>query len=190
MGYYDADGRVRPALVPWGGSVGAQAISARTKEKAEWRAQKGLKNGGQVLGYDIDPKNPGVPTVNGAEKQLVRLICETYVKIKGLRRTAEEINRKGYRTKSYTSRRGKHQGDNRFSDMAVRRILTNKFYIGLILHRDECHDGRHESIVSTELFENVQRILDGNRGKRGRPQERHLFNLDGLVRCGSRGEMA
>ena len=45
-------------------------ISARTKEKAEWRAQKGLKNGGQILGYDIDPDNPGVPTVNETEKQL------------------------------------------------------------------------------------------------------------------------
>jgi DNA invertase Pin-like site-specific DNA recombinase len=87
-----------------------QQISARIREKAEWRAQKGLKNGGQTLGYDIDPDNPGVPTVNEAEKQLVRLIFETYVKVKGLRRTAEEINRKGYRSKSYVSRRGKSCG--------------------------------------------------------------------------------
>ena len=41
------------------------------------------KNGGQIPGYDIDPDNPGVPTVNETEKQLVRLIFETCLKDQG-----------------------------------------------------------------------------------------------------------
>ena len=164
-----------------------QQISARTREKAQWRAEKGLKNGGQLLGYDIDPEHPGIPTVNASEKDLVLLIFNTYLQHRGLRRTAEIINRKGYRTKSYTSRRGKHQGGNRFSDTAVRRILTNTFYIGMVRHKEERHQGRHEPLVATELFERVQRILAANRGQRGRLQGRHLFILDGLVRCGACG---
>ena len=55
----------------------------------------------------IDPDNPGIPTVNEDEKQLVRLIYETYLQEKSFQRTSETINAKGYRTKSYTSRRGK-----------------------------------------------------------------------------------
>ena len=162
-------------------------ISARTKEKAEWRAQKGFKNGGQILGYDIDPDNPGVPTVNETEKQLVRLIFETYVKVKGLRRTAEEINRKGYRSKSYVSRRGKSCGGNLFNDMAIRRIIANAFYIGKVRHKDKLYDGQHEPIVPPQLLERAQRTLAANGGKRSRPQECYSFTLDGLVRCGSCG---
>lgn len=162
-------------------------ISARTREKAEWRAQKGLKNGGQILGYDVDPENPGIPTVNDEEKQLVLLIFSTYLKGLGLRRTAEAVNSKGYRTKSYTSRRGRTQGGKLFSDMAISRILTNTYYIGKVRHKEERYDGQHEPIVSPELFEKVQRKLSTNGGKRSRPQESHLFTLDGLVRCGSCG---
>jgi site-specific DNA recombinase len=162
-------------------------ISARTSEKAEWRAQKGLKNGGQILGYDVDPANPGIPTVNEEEKQLVVLIYKTYMKGLGLLRTAETINRKGYRTKSYTSRRGKVHGGKPFSDTAISRILGNAFFIGKIRHKDELFDGQHEPIVSPELFESVQRQIGTRGGKRSRPQVRRLFLLDGLVRCGSCG---
>ena len=162
-------------------------ISARTREKAEWRAQKGLKNGGQILGYDIDPENPGIPIVNPEEKDLILLIYNTYLKGFGLKRTAQEINGKGYRTKTYTSRRGQMHGGKLFSDMAVSRILTNEFYIGKIRHKDEMYDGQHEPIVPSETFERVQRTLRANGGKRSRPQKRHLFLLDGLVRCGSCG---
>jgi site-specific DNA recombinase len=162
-------------------------ISARTREKAEWRAQKGLKNGGQILGYDIDPGNPGVPRVNEEEKQLVLLIYQTYLNGEGLARTAQAINRKGYRTKSYTSRRGNMHGGKLFSDMAVSRILSNAFYIGKIRHKDELFDGQHEPIATAELFESVQRKLGANGGRRSRPQVRRLFLLDGLVRCGDCG---
>ena len=162
-------------------------ISARTREKAQWRAEKGLKNGGQILGYDVDHGNPGVPIVNESEKQLVLLIFETYVKVKGLRRTAEELNRKGYWTKSYVSRRGKSCGGRLFNDMAIRRIIANPFYVGKVRHKDKLYKGQHEPIVSPESFEKAQRILSANGGKRSRPQECYLFTLDGLVRCGSCG---
>ena len=162
-------------------------ISARTSEKAEWRASKGLKNGGQILGYDVDLENPGIPTVNKDEEQLVLLIYNTYQKELGLRCTAQIINRKGYRTKSYTSRRGRAHGGKPFSDMAISRILTNPFYIGQIRHKDELFEGQHEPIISPELFEAVQRKLATRSGTRSRPQARRLFLLDGLLRCGSCG---
>ena len=80
-----------------------EQTSERTTEKMAWRAQKGLRNGGQILGYDVDPENKGVPAVNQEEKELVLLIFDTYLKGKSYLRTAQVVNRKGYRTKSYTS---------------------------------------------------------------------------------------
>jgi site-specific DNA recombinase len=162
-------------------------ISQRTQEKAFWRAQRGLSNGGQILGYDLDPDNPGIRMVNPQERDLVVLIYKTYVKEKGTLRTAQEINRKGYRTKSYTSRRGAIHVGKEFADTAILRILTNSYFIGKIRYGEEVYEGKHEPIVPNALWEQAQRILAGNRGARGRPQNGHLFVLEGLVRCGECG---
>jgi len=97
------------------------------------------------------------------------------------------MNRRGYRTRSYTSRRGKAHGGKPFTDVGVNRILTNPVYTGKVRHKEQLFDGQHEPIVPVALFEKVQRTIAGNRGKRGRSQERHLFVLDGLVRCGGCG---
>ena len=162
-------------------------ISVRTSEKAQWRAEKGLKNGGQILGYDLNPDAPGIPLVNVQEAELVRLIYHTYLKASGLRSTAEIINRKGYRTKAYTSRTGNVHSGKEFTDSAILRLLTNAFFMGQIRHNDQLYAGQHKPIVPVDLFQRVQHTLDANRGKRGRPQQRHLFLLDGLVRCGQCG---
>jgi site-specific DNA recombinase len=162
-------------------------ISARTREKAEWRAQKGLKNGGQILGYDVDPDSPGIPTVNQQERDLVLLIFNTYLETDGYKRTAETLNQRGYRTKSYTSRRGVARGGQPFKDTTISRTLNNPFYIGKVRHKEELYDGQHEPIVPTELWESVQRVIDSKGGVRNRQQNLHLFRLQGLVRCGECG---
>ena len=180
----DSMGRFALKMVLIVAELEREQTSERTSEKAAWRASKGLKNGGQILGYDIDPEHPGIPTVNPDEAQLVNLIYHTYLKGLGLRRTAEAVNRKGYRTKAFTSRRDRTQGGKLFSDTAISRVLTNTFYIGKVRHKTKQYDGQHDPIVTPELFERVQRKLHANGGKRSRPQERYLFTLDGLVRCG------
>ena len=45
-----------------------EQTSERTKEKMLWRAESGLSNGGQILGYDLDRENPGIPVPNPKEK--------------------------------------------------------------------------------------------------------------------------
>ena len=107
-----------------------EQTSERTSQKAAWRASKGLKNGGQILGYDVDPDNPGIPTVNDQERDLVLLIYKTYLETDSYKRTAETLNQRGYRTKSYVSRRGSARGGRPFKDTTINRALTNSF-----LHR-------------------------------------------------------
>ena len=164
-----------------------EQTAERTSQKLAWRASKGLANGGQVLGYDVDPDNPGIPTVNEDEKQLVRLIFETYLKEKSYRRTAEIVNAKGYRSKSYVSRRGKVQAGKSFYTMAIKRIVHNPFYKGQITFKGEVLEGRHEPIVADEMWERVQLIAAGNQGTTRRAQNLHVYQLQGLVRCGECG---
>jgi len=164
-----------------------QQISARTREKAEWRASKGLRNGGQLLGYDVDPESPGIPRVNEQERDLVMLIFKTYLETDSYKRTAEALNQRGCRTKSYVSRRGSARGGQPFKDTTITRALTNPFYIGKVRHHDQLFDGQHEPIVPMDLWEQVQRRIGGKRGAYSRQQNLHLFRLQGLVRCGECG---
>ena len=160
--------------------------SERTREKMQWRAEQGLRNGGQILGYDNDINEKGVPKPNEVERELVLLIFRTYVKEQSFRATARIINEKGYRTKSYVSRRGNVRSGKKFNNTHVQRILKNQFYIGKIAYNGAVYDGQHEPIVPMELWHRVQAIIKTNRstGSRGRKQNLHTFLLKGLVKCG------
>ena len=163
-----------------------ERTSERTREKMQWRAQKGLHNGGQVLGYDNDPDEKGVPKSNEAERELVLLIFQTYVKEQSFRATARIINEKGYRTKSYVSRRDNVHFGKKFNNTHIMRILQNEFYIGKIAYTGEIYEGQHEPIVPMELWNKVQAVIGTKRvtGSKSRKQNRHTFLLKGMVKCG------
>ena len=66
---------------------------------------------------------------------------------------------------------------------SIRRILTNRAYLGFTKHHDEWFDGSFAPILSPKLFEAVQEVLK----KRERPHTRkahHDFPFVGLFRCG------
>ncbi len=166
-----------------------EQTSDRTKEKMQWRAEQGLSNGGQKLGYNLDPNNKGIPKVNEDEKALVLLIFNTYLKEEGFKSAARVINEKGCRTKAYVSRRGNVRGGKKFNDTTLARILTDEFYIGQITYNGETFESQHTPIVPLELWEKAQAKIKSNRilGAKKRKQNLHLFLLQGLVKCGNCG---
>ncbi len=163
-----------------------ERTSERTREKMQWRAEKGLTNGGQILGYDVDPDEKGVPKPNEVERELVLRIFETYVKEQSFRATAQVINEKGYRTKSYVSRRGQVRAGKKFNNTSIMRILQNQFFIGKIIFKGEVYEGQHEPIVPIELWRKAQAIMEVKRSDphRNRKQNLHVFLLKGLAKCG------
>ena len=163
-----------------------ERTSERTREKLQWRAEQGLSNGGQILGYDVDPDEKGVPKPNKIERELVLEIFQTYVKEQSFRAVAQAINEKGYRTKSYVSRRGHVRAGKKFNNTSIMRILKNPFFIGKIGYKGEVYDGQHEPIIPMELWNRAQAIMEAKRSDphRNRKQNLHTFLLKGLVRCG------
>ena len=163
-----------------------EQTSQRTREKLAWRAEEGLWNGGQVLGYDIDPDNKGVLKVNPAEARIVREIFETYLKLGSFRRTTQAINAKGYRSKAYESRRGHTHGNQKFVKSGITHILANPVYIGRVTHNGETFPARHQPIIEEKLWKAVNARVKANRVVRAKPREQksHCFLLEGLVRCG------
>jgi hypothetical protein len=66
---------------------------------------------------------------------------------------------------------------------SIKRMLTNRAYLGFVRHRDEWFDGSFEPILSPKLFEAVQKAL----ATRERPRKTkvgHNFPFVGLFRCG------
>ena len=65
----------------------------------------------------------------------------------------------------------------------IKRLLTQRAYLGFVRHGDEWFDGSFEPIVSPALFEAVQKILKVKDRPRSR-KIKHGFPLTGLFRCG------
>ncbi len=68
----------------------------------------------------------------------------------------------------------------------LQRMLTNKVYLGLIIHNGETYEGGFPSIVSRATFEKVQEVLK-NRAKPRHSKKRHYFSFTGLLTCGECG---
>jgi len=70
----------------------------------------------------------------------------------------------------------------------IKKMLTNKAYIGIIEHNGECYEGSFPAIVSKATFDKVQEVLK----LRARPRhskKSHGFPFVGLFRCGECGAM-
>ncbi len=71
---------------------------------------------------------------------------------------------------------------------SIKRMLTNRAYLGFIKHGDEWFDGSFEPIISPQLFEAVEKVLRTKERPRKR-KARHDFPFTGLFRCDECGSM-
>ena len=159
--------------------------SERTVVALQVRAESGLWNGGYpMLGYDPDGK--GSLIVLEGEAAIVQYAFEQFVSLQSTRKLAKALNEKGYRTKRFTSRRGRIQGGKEFNQSAVATILRNRTYVGEVSNNELWYSGRHVGIIDQDLFDRVQVIVEAN--GRGAKQPRKVqplpYLLTGLVRCG------
>jgi site-specific DNA recombinase len=67
----------------------------------------------------------------------------------------------------------------------IRRFLRNPFYYGHFEYAGELYEGRHKPIISQELFNKVQNVLESR--THHIPQEREPKAFAGLFRCGECG---
>ena len=66
----------------------------------------------------------------------------------------------------------------------VKKILTNKFYIGIINFSGETYEGTHKLFITPKLFEEVQSILKS----REHPKyNKHNFTYLGIAKCAECG---
>jgi len=163
-----------------------EMISERTRDKMSAARRKGKWIGGNpVLGYDVTPQG-GALAVNAAEAQRVREIFSLYLELGSLIPLVEELDRRGWRMKSWTTREGRRAGGKPIVKNSLYNMLTNMIYTGRIDFDGKVYEGEHERIVDDDTWNRVQSALSRNGRRGGRNVgNKHGALLKGLVRCAS-----
>ena len=181
-----------------------EQTSERNREATAARAERGLWNGGRLLGYDLDPVRKGNLIPNPEEVVLVNFAFDTYLSSGSIAETTIGLNRRGYRTKAYTSRREKVHPGAEFRTASVQYLLKNPAYIGKkevnkkTKGRETVAGGRGyrlvdavwPGIVDDEKFEKAQRLMAANSRSNhngSRPIRQSYVLNGGLLHCGRCG---
>jgi site-specific DNA recombinase len=141
-----------------------EVIGERVRDKVAASKAKGIWVGGAIpLGYvSINKKLAIAPK----DTETVRSIFQRYLALGSVRDLAEDLDRKGIRTRRQTLSTGKTRGGIRFGVGALAHLLRNRFYIGEVVYRGAAHAGEHEPILDRSLFDAVQAKLAASAGAR------------------------
>jgi site-specific DNA recombinase len=165
-----------------------EIISERTKDKMSAARRKGKWVGGTlILGYDLNPERTRL-VVNHLEAQRVQAIFQLYLKNQSLMATADELNRRGWQRKTWTSKDGKTTGGGKWNKVNVVGLLTNMAYIGKVKYEGQVYPGEQAAIIDDATWAKTQATLQRNRCDRGaRHRNKYGGLLRGLVCCGTCG---
>ncbi len=164
-----------------------EIIGERIRDKKLATARQGKYIGGQpVMGLDIIDKKY---VVNRTEAKLVRRVFQLFLELESCRKVAEALNAEGVVTKKYRTKTGKDFGGKPWKGRAVYDLLTDRKYIGQIVHKGKAYPGEHTAIVKTDLFEKVQAVLSANKTYSHKHQVQRFALLRRMLRCGECGSL-
>lgn len=192
----DGDAELRLAIM----SSIAQEESRKTSERVKWgqkrQMEQGVVFGRSMLGYDV---KDGKMTINEDGAKVVRLIFHKFVNEgKGTHVIARELREEGIspmRVKEW-------------QNTVILRIIRNEKYCGDLVqkktytpdylsHEKKYNRGEeefviikdhHEPIISRELFEEANRILDEKSlSQEGKAKHSNRYPFSGKLKCGRCG---
>ena len=192
----DGDAELRLAIM----SSIAQEESRKTSERVKWgqkrRMEQGVVFGHNMLGYDV---KDGKMYINEAGAEIVRLIFHKFVdEGKGTHVIARELQEEGIKP----MRAGEWQ------NTVILRVIRNEKYCGdlvqkktytpdFLSHEKKVNLGQeefviikdhHEPIISRELFDKANRMLDEKSlSQEGKSKHSNRYPFSGKIKCGRCG---
>ena len=161
-----------------------ELVGERTRDKMSAARRRGKWVGGHpVLGYDLAAGGKKL-IVNHEEAERVRNIFDLFEKDGSLRTTLNEIERRGWKLKSWTRPSGVPHAGASFSRNSPRRLLSNTLYTGRIRHKGQLYPGEHPAIIDAAVWDRTQGLMK----KRPHPapvRNKHQALLTGLLFCHS-----
>lgn len=161
----------------------SRADGADIAYKMGAKARKGGTIGYVPIGYQnardrSEGRNIGIVVFDPERADLVRSAFELYATGDySLQALADELTTRGLRT-----RRGRLPSGP-MSDATLQEMLADPYYIGFVTYKGDLIHGHHEPLVTPELFDRVQKVLEERRGL-GVRQRKHVYYLKGLLWCG------
>ena len=147
------------------------------------KAKRGGTLGRAAVGYlnvreRFEGREVRTVIVDPERGPFVHLAFELYATGKySLRRLADELTDRGFRTKAGPKSGGA------ITDSTLAVMLRNRYYLGIVTYNGAEYPGRHEPLVTQELFDQVQRMLDAS-GVSGERRRVHEHYLKGSLWCG------
>ncbi len=137
----------------------------RIRDKIAASKKKGMWMGGTVaLGYDCVDRRL---VVNQVEADTVREIFRIYLRLGCVRKLKEFLDQKQIRSKIRRSDAGHTHGGAPYSRGALYHLLSNRIYIGEVVHRGQSYPGLHRPIVPRKLWDQVAtRLLENSQAHR------------------------
>ena len=130
------------------------------------------------FGYVNNPKTRNIEPHEVHSKIIVRAYGEYTKGTHGLVSLSHFLHEHGVTTKA-----GEPLGK-----ASVKRILTNRAYLGFTKHYDEWFEGSFAPIITPKLFEAVQKVL-ASKARPRRMKTKHDFPFTNLFRCGECASM-
>jgi site-specific DNA recombinase len=126
--------------------------------------------------------------VNHEEAQVVQYIYRRFIQLGSAKKMGRELNDQGYRTKSWTTKKGKVRKGVEWNTGHIYRLLSNRIYIGEIVHKEKSYPGEHDGIVDRQTWDKAQAILaDNKQVKVSMARTKMVAPLKGVIRCGHCG---
>ena len=192
----DGDAELRLAIM----SSIAQEESRKTSERVKWgqkrQMEQGVVFGRSMLGYDV---KDGKMTINEDGAKIVRLIFHKFVdEGKGTHVIARELREEGINPMRVKE----------WSNTVILRVIRNEKYCGdlvqkktytpdFLSHEKKYNRGQeefvilkdhHEPIISRELFDKANRILDAKSlSQEGKAKHSNRYPFSGKIKCGRCG---
>lgn len=174
----DASGVLMESVLEGMAEYYSVELSQKVKRGMKINAEKCLYNGGiPPLGYKVD-KNKKFQ-IDEENAKVVKKIFEMYSNGHTMAEIIRYLNEKNIKT-SY---------GNEFNKCSIRKILTNKKYIGIYTYKEqEIKDGVPK-IIDNELFENIQILMNKNKKAPARAKAKTEYLLTTKLFCGTCKEM-
>jgi site-specific DNA recombinase len=163
-------------------------ISEEVKRGIKRKVEVGGTNGLAPIGYlnvrEPLPQGGEVRTIviDAERAPIVRWAFKTYAT--GLYSLSDIMVL--LEARGLTTRATRRHGPRPLTLSRVHRLLTNPYYAGYVTHVGHVYEGRHEPLISQELFDKVQAVLVAHRHS-GERDRKHQHYLKGTIRCGTCG---
>ena len=155
-------------------------LSEETKKGMNEKAAQGMWPSCAPLGYMNVEGDDGKKIIE-PDPELAPLVRKAFEWYAGGNHSAKEVT-KMLKEAGLTYRKS----GNPLPRSTIHQMFRNRIYTGQFEWNGKLYDGQYEPIISVELWEAVQDILD-NRAAR-RPKKRtHNFAFSGLIQCAKTG---